>query len=354
MIRDGLEEFHRSERRSIYNKPDDVPIRLRIFYLPVCLLVDAIRLCTAITLPFAVFSRRAHFRSRLGLEHRTAMLDLYRVSWTLQAPSDAPALSVLNYLVTMTPANFDPTSVIDCFDTLIGCVKVTNGKVTVIRGSEQLAMVSALCCLHKLSFLVAMDTIVGVESVRQRYTRAFPSDANFDGLPFAHTLGAIHTVFYQTRKFRGDLPISMVQTTLFTWRAQLATRKHWWEDGGPSSDERVLVADVFTRCEAARQAWRVQWEGYKPSSDEHVIVSRALAKLARFEYRRRGHRKVPRWLLRFVFYSLSRHPLPPTSVIIDCLSIIALDLGCGSSNTTTPYDRCVHYTWRISAPLTNG
>ena len=270
------------------------------------------------------------------------MLDLYRVSWTLQAPSDVPELSVLNYLVTMTPAEFDPTSVIDCFDTFIGCVKVTDGKITVIQGSEQLATVSTLCCLHKLSYLIAMDTVVSVESVRQRYTRAFPSDMKFDGLPFAHTLGVIHTVFYQSRKFRGNLPTSMAQTTLFTWRAQLATRNHWWEDGGPSSDERVLVADVSATCGTAGRAWRVQWEDYKPSNDEHVIVSRALAKLARFEYRRRGHRKVPRWLLRFAFHSLSQHTLPPTSVIADCLSIVAIDLGCDISNTTTPCERCVY------------
>ena len=193
-----------------------------------------------------------------------------------------------------------------------------------------------------------------MESVRQRYTQTFPSDANFDGLPFSHTLGAIHTVFYQSRKSRGNFPTSMVQTTLFSWQAQLATRKHWWEDGGPSSDERDLVADVFTSCGTAGQPWRVQWDDYKPSSDEHVIVSHALAKLAQFEYRRRGHRKVPRWLLRFAFHSLSLQPLPTTSVIIDCLSIIALDLGCGSSNTTTLHERCVYYIWQVSTSLTNG
>ena len=333
-------------------KLDVVP---HILHLPVCLWVDISRLCIAITLPFTVFSKRENFRLRLGSEHRTAMLDLYRISLTLQTPLDAPARSsILDYLATMTPAYFDPTSVINCFDTFIGCVKVTNGKVTVIRGSEQLATVSALCCLHKLSFLTVMDNIVGVESVRHRYTRAFPSEANFDDVPFSHTLGAIHTVFYQSRKFRVDLPTRMDQMTLITWRAQLAARKHWWEDGGLSSDERVLVADVFTRCGTAGQAWRVQWEDYKPSSDEHGIVSRALAKLARFEYRRRGHRKVPRWLLRFALHSLSQHPLPPTSVTIDCLSIVAIDLGCNFSNTTTPYERCVRYIWWLSVSLTNG
>ena len=342
MVWDGLEEYRRRSKIPSYmREPGIVSILLYISLLPaVCLLVDISHLWIAITLPFTLFARRACFWLWQGSGQRTATLDLYRISWMLQTSLDVPArLSALNYLATMTQTPFDTTLVIDCFDTLIGCVKVTNGKVTIIRGLEQLATVSALCCLHTLSHLAVMDTIVSVEDVRQRYTRAFPSGANFDGLPFSHTLGVVHTVFYQTCKFREGLPTSVDQMTRITWRAQLAWQDYWWEDGKPSNAERTLAAD--SRRRQPRQAWRVQWKEYEPTSDEHIVVARALSKLARFEYRRRGHRKVPRWLLRFAFHSLSQHPLPPTSVIVNCLLIIAIDLGCDFSNTKTRYERYV-------------
>jgi len=45
--------------------------------------------------------------------------------------------------------------------------------------------------------------------------------------------------------------------------------------------------------------------------------------------------KTPRWILRFALHSLSLDPPPPTSVTADCLSVIAIDLGCDVSNTRT-------------------
>jgi len=346
-----LEEYSLSEIPS-FGEPSVATILSHTFLLPACIMADTSRLGISVASPFTVFAQRVYFWLWLGSEHRTAMLDLYRVSWTLQTLLGVPArLSALNYLVTMTPACFDPTPVTDCFNTFIGCIRVTNGKVTDIRGLEQLAMVSVLCCLHTLSYLTVMDTVVSVEDVRQRYTKAFPSEANFDGLPFSHILGTIHTVFYQTRKFRVGFPTCMTQMTLITWRACLGWRDHWWEDGKPSNDERVAVADALRGW--ARHPWRVQWNDYKPSGDQHIIVAYALAKLARFEYRRRGHWKVPRWLLRFASHSLAQYPLPPTPVITNCLSIIAIDLGCKFTNTTTACERCV-YTQQTSTFLTSG
>jgi len=338
MMRDGLGEHYYTQMLPFFRESDYTTMLLHILLLPVCLLADASRLWIAFTLPFTSFAPRVYFRLWQGSEQRTVTPDLARISWTLRTSPDVPArLSALNYLVTMTPAHFDTTLVIDCFDTLIGCVKVANGKVTIIHGLEELATASSLCCLHTLSYLTVMGTIVSVEDVRQRYTKAFPSKVNFNGLPISYTLGTIHTVFYQSCKFRVGIPTSMDQMTLITWRARLAWQDRWWEDGKPSNDERAIAADVLKR--EVRKAWRVQWKNYKPSSGEYIIVARALAKLARFEYRRRGHRKVPRWLLRFAFHSLSQCLLPPTSVIANCLSIIAIDLGCDLSDTTTPDER---------------
>jgi len=351
MLWDGLKGNHPSEMRFVSTEPDLVTVCLHFLILPFCLLGDVAHLCMDIVWPFIVFVRRAFFRLLQGPEQQATMVDQYCISWTLRTLPDVPArLSALNYLATITLGHFDPTIVIDCFDTLIGCVKVTDGKVMVIQGQEQLATVSALCCLHTLSHLAVVDTIVSVEGVRQRYTKVFPSEAKFDNLPFSHTLGAIHTVFYQTRKFRVGFPGRADQTTLVTWRAWLAWQDQWWEDGKPSNDERVAVARALRGH--GHHPWRVQWNDYEPSSDEHIVVACALAKLARFEYKRRGHRKVPRWLLRFAFHSLSQYPLPPTPVIVNCLTIIAIDLGCSLPNARTPYNRYV-YTRQICTSLTN-
>lgn len=226
----------------------------------------------------------------------------------LRTSLDGPVrLSALSYLATMTLTRFDPALVIHCFDILGGCVKITDGKATIAQGMEQLATVSAMCCLHTLSHLTITDPVTSIEDLRQRYTEAYPPETNFDALPFSHTLWVIHSIFYKTPKLRVVLPTRADKMTLITWRA--------------------------------RYARRVQWGEYKPSSGEYTITAHSLAKLSRFEYRRRGNRKVPRWLLRFAFHSLSKSPPPPTSAVASCLSIVATDLRCSFSDTTTPNKR---------------
>ena len=98
---------------------------------------------------------------------------------------------------------------------------------------------------------------------------------------------------------------------------------------------------------------QIQWGDYKPPSNEHVIVTRALTKIARFKYQSGGYEKVPRWLLRFTLHFLAQSPLPPTSVVINCLSIVALDLGYDSSNIVISDERCVHIL-QIPALLTKN
>ena len=245
-----------------------------------------------------------HFKS----EQRTIVLDLHCISWTLQTSLDGPVrLSALEYLATLTLPDFDPTLVASCFDVLFGCVKTTNGIAVMNQGSEKLATMSALCCLHTLSHLEATYPLSRfLDSIRQQYTRVFRSETNFDNLPFSHTLGVIHRVFYPTRPGCTDYLAKIEQETLYTWSV-----------GGVQ---------------------RVRWEDYTPSSDEHVIVARALTRLALFEsWRRRG--KVPRWLLGFALHSISQDPSPPTSVVVSCLTIIAIDLGCDVPETMTSDNR---------------
>ena len=226
-----------------------------------------------------------------GLDQQS-MLDLQSVSWILQISLDkAVHLSTLEYLATMvTLADFDPALVTGCFDIFIGCVKVINRTVAITRGLDQLATVSATCLLRTFSHLSTTDPTSNVlTDIRQRYSRVFPPWTNFDGLPFFHTLDAIHRVIHPHLD-------------------------RWWHG----------------------------WEDYWPPSYEHAIFAHALTKLAQSEYRKENRLPggVPPWITRFVVHSLSLDPLPPTSVVVDCLSIVAMDLGCNVSSTrTTAFDK---------------
>ena len=291
-----------------YPRNDIPPALSCAFFLPVYFLVDACRLFQATVWPFTTSAQRVYRGLWQGLEQGKALLDLRCISWTLQTSLEEPVrLSALSYLAGTTSVHFDPTIFVNCLDILTGCINVANGQVTVTRGLEQLATLSALCCLHTLSPLTTIDP--RVEDLRQRYTGIFPPEINIYDLPFSHILGAIHNVFYQTRKLHAVFPIHVDQISLITWRSQ--------------------------------GFQRIKWKGYKPPVDEQIVVARALSKLALFEYRRTGNKKMPRWLLRFAFRSLSQDPLPPTSVVVDCLSIIAVGLGYRIKITTTSNERYV-------------
>ena len=259
--------------------------------------IDAFRLGRTMVRAATTFARRMRARFLVAISTpaapRTA-LDLHCISWMLQTSLDRDIhLSTMEYLTAMIGlADFDPALVVDCFNILASCVKVINNHAVTTQGLEQLATTSAICLLRTFSHLSAMDPTSGVLiDVRQRYNRVFPPWTNFAGLPFFHTLGSIHNLFHPDY---GNL--------LFGW------------------------------------------DDYRPSSHEHLTVAHALAKLAQFEYRRRERRKVPRWILRFALYTLSQDPLPPIPAVVDCLSIIAIDLDCdispaGAMTLDERYDR---------------
>jgi len=98
-----------------------------------------------------------------------------------------------------------------------------------------------------------------------------------------------------------------------------------------------------------RDGWGIGWRWYNPSNDELVPFSRALAQAAQFEYRRGGGEpRVPDWLLGFALRFLSQDPLPPTSVVLDCLTIVATDLGCNvSDNNVALGERYAHAPQRL-------
>ena len=190
-----------------------------------------------------------------------------------------------------TPADFDPALVTYCFNAFVGCINVSGRQVVVMQGLGELATASALCFFHTVSHLSIVHPVLRVlEDIQQRYTKVFPANIDFHGHKFSHAMNAIHSVFIRS-----------------------ADRRH------------------FT------------WDDYQPPNGERAVVAQALLKLARFGYQRTQKTKVPRLALRFALHSLSLDPLSQTSIVADCLSIIAVDLGCDVSNAgaATTDERCV-------------
>jgi len=97
----------------------------------------------------------------------------------------------------------------------------------------------------------------------------------------------------------------------------------------------------------------IEWRRYNPSIDELVPFSRALGQAAQSEYRRGGDEPgLPYWLATFVLRFLSQDPLPPTSVVLDCLTIVATGLGCNvSDNSVESDERCVYTPVTVVTPL---
>ena len=229
-----------------------------------------------------------------GLDQQLSVLDLRCISWMLQISLDkAIRLSTLKHLAMMTTfTNFNPTLVEDCFNIFIGCINVGDCKVAVIQGLEQLATVSATCFLRTFCYLLAVDPASSVlADIRQRYQWDFPLGADFMGLPFHYTL---------------------------VWIDALVNQR--------------------------RNPQHLQWGNYRPSAQEHTAVAQDMVEAAQAEYQNTQQQKVPCWILHFTLHSLSLSPPPPMPVIANCLSIIAIDLGCDVMDTrfTTPDERYVH------------
>ena len=225
-------------------------------------------------------------------DQQLIVLDLRCISWMLQTSLDkAIHLSTLKHLTTMMPlTNFDPALIAHCLNTFVGCININNCKVVITRGLEHLATVSAVCFLRTFYQLSTMNPTSSVlEGVRQRHDKVFPLGTDFRGLPW----------YYMMAKAYG----------------------------------------LTNQCLNLRYTW---WDNYRPSPQQHIPFTWGIAEAAQVAYQGTQCRKVPRWILRFTLRSLSLDPPPPTSVIADCLSIIAIDLGCDiSSIGTTSANRCV-------------
>ena len=261
--------------------------------LPILLAVDACLLAIVVVRRSVAVVHRARdwFHNARGWSPQSTILDLRCVSWILRTSSEKSVqLSTLKYLATITALdNSDPALVLLCVDILVGCVSFVGDKVVVTEGLEQLMEVSVLCCLRTLSHLVGEDPIPNVlREVRWRYTRSFPPETKFEGFPSCHSFNILHKVLYPPRQ------------------------RTWYQP-------QYLPKS------------KIQWMDCTPYNTGHAPI----ANFAQYGYQWEQRGKVPRWTLHFALHHLSQDPLPPPPIVIDCLSIIAIDLGCIVSNPTT-------------------
>ena len=262
-----------------------------VLELPRALVIDVYHLGRATIRSLAAFIRRVRGTSsapELGSDHQTTVLGLQCISWMLQTSLDKTIrlLTLKHLMAVAVLPDFDPTLVAGCFSVFIGCISVKNRKVVIIHELEELATVSAMCFLRTFHHLLAVDPTSNVLSdIRQRYHTIFPFGPEFESLPFYPTMARIH--------------------------------------------------DLVSR--------HVRWGNYRPSTRGHIPIARDTAEAARVGYQKTQQQTVPDWTLDFAFHSLSLRPLPPFPVVADCLSIIAIDLGCDVSNigSTTLDERYV-------------
>ena len=208
--------------------------------------------------------------------------DLRCISWMLQTSLDKSIkVSTFNFLGTILPLpGFDhmtnSTVVVDCLTVFNSCfATATNTIALVTLGSERLAGISAMCLIRAFSSLLSTEPASAViVDVFHRYKRGFPYGIGSQGLTSSIITCAVQHLL----------------------------------SGLPGED-------------------KVDWRRYHPPSDELIPLSRALLQVALYKDYRFG----TLWLIRFAFRFLSQDPLPPSAVVIDCLTIVANEMRCNIS-----------------------
>jgi len=262
---------------------------------------DAFRLGRATVRSLVTSARKAR---RWLSDYQVIKSDFRCISCMFQKSLDKTInVLILNFLESiLTLPGLNSSVIADCFDIFNSCFFTSDNTVMITCGSEQLAETSAMCFFRAFSSLLIVEpTLVTIEGVRQWYKRAFPSRVSLQHLT------------YPIKAFR--------YFSSGRWR-------------------RPYIA----------------WTCYSPSFDELVPFALSLAQVAQFKYHRGEYenRKVPRWLIRFALRFPSQYLVPPTSVVIDCLTIVATDLGCNVSaaNSVASNEKCVRTSKTAVSPLT--
>ena len=281
-----------------------------VYQLPCSLASDAYSLGRAVIWPLAkplvhlVHQVHSRLHSASPTEEQSpdrqmAVLNFRCISWMLQTSLDNTVrLSALKHLSTtvMPHASFDPTLVTCCFNTFFSCATLdwSTRTVVIMQGLEELAMESALFFLAAVSHLLVVDPTSGVlKDIYQHSAHVFPIYLGFQGHQSFHHVNAACWLYALSQEPYG----------------------------------------------------RFGWSNYKPSAHEHTIVAHNLLELTQIRYQRTQQTKENILAsFYFVMHSLSLDPPPPTSVIVDCLMIIAIDLDCdiSESGIMTLDERCVH------------
>lgn len=161
-------------------------------------------------------------------------------------------------------------------DALLSCIMVNHGQMTGGLALKETTRIASLHLLHALSGVDPVSTVV--RGMPQHPDRISSHCSDFKGLLCYHTINVI----------------------------------------------QILSA-------GKQEGHSIGWTVHKPHPQEHTLFTNTLVQVACEEGALQG--KVPRWMLRSVLHSLSLNPPPPTPVIVNCLLIIAIDLGCNVSST---------------------
>ena len=176
----------------------------------------------------------------------------------------------------------------DCFSISAVCTSFSNQREETTQELEQVTMAFAERFYRTLNHLTVSDPTSSVlEDMRTRYQEVFPRQINFTGFPSRHMIIVINT----------------------------------------------LIRDYSSRHQAI---WR---DDDRPSDDDHIQFARDIAEHAQAKYQRR-HR-VPESILNFALDSMFLDPLPPASIVVYCLKVIAIALGCDVSGVSTSDERYV-------------
>lgn len=217
-------------------------------------------------------------------------MELQCISWVLQTSPDIHFHTLgLKYLAILTFLGIDQTPLIAHGLSIITSYIKRNGmikKKEVATGQQELVIPALdFCSITVLIHLALVEPTPAVlTSISHHYIKAFPTTADLEGSPFYYIMGAIHNVLYPDQD-------------------------HSWLD----------------------------WRDYKPRPTEDSMAT-GIQFLVRSTYLR--GEKVPRWTLRFAMHFMSLAPPPPSmGSTINCLSIIAFNLGHDASidATTTKY-----------------
>ena len=225
-------------------------------------------------------------------DRQAAELDVHCFFWMQQTSLDKSIKPpLLNFLGTIIPSSgFNPSInlqlVVECFNAFSSSFFTRDDCVAMVtRGSEQFAHISAMCFLRTFSHLLNQEpTSAIIAGVRQQYGRMFPPGVDLRGLPSPIIMSSIHYLV-----------------------------------AGP--DDQTTI----------------DWRSYNPPNDELIPFSRALAQATQFVYRQEKFQPQGMdWLIRFAFRFLSQDTPPPASVAVDCLTIIATELGCNIPDAIGP------------------